>query len=173
MITFTRTDNSVEMLIGSDAYYMPTDMMVVAKVPQGKIYITDSPLHVTTQISFLPTDVNGRPGDDILVVTEWIRDTYFKGLVVSGGGGGGDATAANQVTAINELNAIEADIEALVDKTPSDLVTELHDYKEVVYLGGGSIDYISYKTGGSGGSEVARLTFTYNGSGDIIGIAKT
>lgn len=172
MITFSRTDNSVEMLIGTDAYYLPTDMMVVAKVSQGKIYITDSPVHVTTHIAFAPTDVNGRPADDILVVAEWVRDTYFKGLVVSGGGGG-DATAANQVTQINELNAIEADVEALVDKTPSDLVTELHDYKEVVYLMSGNIDYVAYKTGGSGGTEVARLTFTYNGSGDVIGIAKT
>lgn len=174
MITFTKTANSVEMNLGTDIHYLRPDMSISAKVSSGKIYLSENPSPSTTFIAFLPTEVNGRPGDDILVVAEWLRDTYFTGLSVSGGGGGGgDATAANQVTEIALLGAIETDVELLTDKTPSDLVTELHDYKQIVYTGGGDIDYVAYKTGGSGGSEVARITLAYDGNGNITGITKT
>lgn len=173
MVTFTKTGNSVEMDLGTDVHYLPTSMVVSAKVSSNKIFLAESPSPTTTFIAFLPTEINGRPSDDILAVAEWMRDTYFTGLSVSGGGGGGDATAANQVTAIAELNNIESDIEGFSGKTESGLVTVAHDYKQIVYLGNGEIDYIAYKTGGSGGTEVARTTFTYDGSLNITSITKT
>jgi len=173
MVTFTKTANSVEMDLGTDVHYLPTSMVVSAKVSSGKIFLAESPSPTTTFIAFLPTDINGRPSDDILAVAEWLRDTYFTGLSLSGGGGGGDATAANQVTEIALLGAIETDIELLSDKTPSDLVTEVHDYKQIAYTIDGDIDYVAYKTGGSGGTEVARITLAYDVNGNITGITKT
>lgn len=110
MVTFTKTANSVEMLIGNDAYYLPADMIVAAKVAQGRIYLTDSPQQVTSNISFLPTEVNGRPSDDILAVSEWLRDTFFTGLSLSGTGGGGGpiedgVSAAIKATVLDYTNS--------------------------------------------------------------------
>jgi len=174
MITFTKTGNSVEMDMGNEVFYISTELNVYAKTNLNKIFLQSSPQtkDVVSFISFAPTEVNGRPSDNILAVAEWLRDTYFTGLTLSGGGGGGDATAANQLTEIAELNNIEADLEGFSSKTGSSLVTVAHDYKQIVYSGD-NIDYISFKTGGSGGTEVARLTYSYDGSNNITGIAKT
>lgn len=175
MITFTRTGGSVEMDMGGDVFYLTTELSVYAKANIGKIFIQSTPQTSNTSafISFAPTEVNGRPSDGILAVAEWLRDTYFIGPASGGGGGGGDATAANQVTAIAELNNIETDLEGFSGKTASGLVTVAHDYKQIVYLGNGEIDYIAYKTGGSGGTEVARTTFAYDGNLNITSITKT
>lgn len=52
-------------------------------------------------------------------------------------------------------------------------VTEYFDHKSIVYNPDDSIDYISFKVGGISGTEVARLTFTYDVGGNITEIAKT
>lgn len=175
MITLTKTDNSVQVVFSTgEVFYLRPDTIVFTRQNENRIFVVNETAS-GVYFKFKPTDINGRPNDDLEDVAEFLRDTYFTGLTVSGGGGSWPvdyATSGNQTTQITELNNIETDLEALVDKTPTDLVTEIHDYKEIVYSGS-DIDYISYKTGGSGGSEVARVTFTYNGNGDITGIAKT
>ncbi len=175
MITFTKAGNSVQLTSANgDVYYISSETLIHTRINEGRIYIQNNTLNDSSFFKYYPTDINGRPNDDLEDVAEWLRDTYFTGLDITGGGSwpGDYATSGNQTTIITELNNIETDIESLVDKTPTDLVTELHDYKEIVYTGS-NIDYISYKTGGSGGTEVARVTFTYDVDDNITEITKT
>lgn len=41
MVTFTKTGNSVEMDLGTDVHYLPTSMVVSAKVSSNKIFLAD------------------------------------------------------------------------------------------------------------------------------------
>lgn len=108
MITFTKTGNSVEMDTGTDVHYLSVEMVVSAKVAQNLIYLQESPNPSSAFIKFRPTEVNGRPGDPILTVAEWLRDTYFTGLP-SGGGGGGPiedgVSAAIKATVLDYTNS--------------------------------------------------------------------
>jgi len=58
------------MDLGNDVHYLSTDMIISAKASLGKIG-----LHVdyasVAHITFLPTEVNGRPSDDLLEVAEF------------------------------------------------------------------------------------------------------
>lgn len=65
--------------------------------------------------------------------------------------------------------ATETGQQSIVDKIPSDLITEVHDDVQIVYLGNGEIDYIRYM---NNAVEVARKTFNYTGP-QLTGITKT
>jgi hypothetical protein len=175
MVTLVKTGNSVQVTFSSgEVYYLQPDTTLFTRPNEGRIYINNDVSNPTGHFRFLPTDINGRPNDDLEDVAEFLRDTYFTGLDITGGGSwpGDYATSGNQTTQIAELNAIEADVEGLAAKSAAGIITEEHDYKEIVYSGS-DIDYISFKTGGSGGTLVATLTFAYNGNGDITSITKT
>jgi hypothetical protein len=185
MITFTKTDNSVEIdLHGVESHFVSIEAAIIGKVGGTTIKISNilqggNAKHTFT---FNTTDINGRPSDDAQQVAEFLRDTYFSQLVVAvGGGGGGDATAANQTTMITELQDIEADVEAsnallttIEGKLASSMITEVYNNQLFVYISGGNndgeIDYISFLLGIT---EVARLTFTYDVDDNVLTITKT
>lgn len=82
----------------------------------------------------------------------------------------GGATAANQVTEINTLNALNA-------KLAASLVPTAFDYITLTYVPSGAgvsqIQTAVYKTGGSGGTTVATLTLVYDGSDRLASVTKT
>lgn len=79
----------------------------------------------------------------------------------------GSATAANQVTEINDINAFAA-------KTASSSVTVPFDYQAITYVGATTeIATVQFYTGGSGGTLVATLTMGYDGSNRLTSITKT
>lgn len=188
MVTFTKgasaTGNTVEIDInGAEVHYVSVEAPVKGKAGGDIVYVGEKIQlgNSGNYFRFKTTDINGRPSDDGAAVAEWLRDNYFTGLATAtGGGGGGDASAANQLTMIAELQDIEADVEAgnvltqtLINKTPTAQISEVYDHRSLVYDINGRLDYVSYKTGGAGGSEVARLTFTYDGNDNIVEITKT
>lgn len=190
MITFTRgsgaNTNTVEIDFGNEVHYVSPEAPVRGKSGTNYVYVGHflNLGNSTNYFRILTTEINGRPADDGAQVAEWLRDTYFYGLDSAGGGGGSwpndYANSGNQSTMITELQDIEADIEAgnvvrqgISDKSPSGQVVEEFDHRTINWNGDGSINYVSYKLGGIGGTEVARLTFTYDGSGNITEITKT
>ena len=68
-----------------------------------------------------------------------------------GGGGGGDATAANQVLQLTELESIAG------------LGIPAHDHVALGYTGS-NLTTVTYRSGGSGGTVVGTLTLAYSGS---------
>lgn len=67
------------------------------------------------------------------------------------GGGGGDATAANQVLQLTELESIAG------------LGIPAHDHVALGYTGS-NLTTVTYRSGGSGGTVVGTLTLAYSGS---------
>ena len=105
-----------------------------------------------------------------------MRDTYFNGIVPtsgSGGGSGGDASAANQLTMITELQEIEADVESVHEDVERIRYQQFdipqHDEIELTYVtsgnGLGEVQNVIYKLSSS---EVARLTLSYDSSDNLI-----
>jgi len=86
----------------------------------------------------------------------------------------GDGTTLVDVTANNELNVKDADLDA---KLAAALVIEDHDHLTITYRtsgnGIGEIDQVAYRTGGGGGSVVATLTLVYDGSDRLSTVTKT
>lgn len=87
MITFSRLLNSVKLELANEVHFLSPDCFIIAK--SDKIYIqskvaTSQP---NASYQFAPTEINGRPSDDALLVAEWLRDTYFYGITAVGGGG--------------------------------------------------------------------------------------
>jgi len=82
----------------------------------------------------------------------------------------GGATAANQVSEIALLTALEARI-------AGSLVPEAFDYQAITYVasgnGVGEIETVVYKTGGSGGTTVATLTLAYNASNKLTAVTRS
>jgi hypothetical protein len=90
MITFTRVGNSVKVEIDTDVYYLTTDKVVYTRSTENKIYIqNEAAPNIKSYLSFFPTDVNGRPNDDLQDVAQFLVDDYFTGLSMSSTGGGG------------------------------------------------------------------------------------
>lgn len=182
-IIFTRETNRVDVDIDSGARKMSLDPNLnVSGLAGGKdVYFHAGPLDQFRKeytLTFPVVRISGRPNNNAQDVAEWLADTYFTGNNYGTGGGGGDATAANQVTMIGELQDIELDVEAvntsvqgLITKTKGSDVTISYDSKEIVYHVGGGLDgkmnYISYKTGGRFGTEVARKTLYYDGNNKL------
>jgi hypothetical protein len=171
MVNFSKTGNVVKVDLSGETYFVPADIPVFAV--NGRIHLGSPPGNTKSYSkiwSFLATEINGRPSDDINDVAEWLAITYFNGIAGGSGGGGGtgDATAANQITQINKLTAIEADIEAFASKTESGMVTVPHDNIVIGYNVNGTINYVAYR---NGSTEVARKTFSYDGNDNITGFA--
>lgn len=138
MITFTKTGNSIKMDIGgTDITYLPPDTSIFVKVNEGKIYLqsTSNTFLVKSYISFLPTDVNGRPNDDLEDVAEWLRDDYFSGLTLQATGDIdlGDVTVING-TGANAVNVRDGGNSLTVDGAIS--ITDGVTSVEVVPLAG-------------------------------------
>jgi len=189
MITFTRgsgiNSNTVEIDFGGEVHYVSPEAPVKGKVGENKVFIGDKLKlgNSSNFFSLLTTSINGRPSDDGAAVAEWLRDTYFYGIASGGAGGSFPADYANsgnQATMISELQDVEAAVVAvgteatnIKNKIGSSQVTELFDHKTINYNPSGTINYVSYLVGGAAGSEVARLTFTYDGNDNITQITKT
>ncbi len=77
----------------------------------------------------------------------------------------GAATAANQTTAITELNKLVG------------FEITAYDFIVLTYVaagnGAGEIETAVFKTGGSGGSTIATLTLAYDASNEISSVTKT
>lgn len=179
MFTFSRTGNVVKVTIDTlddEVVYMSPDSTLHYRdeeiyITQGDNYEGKYPLRNAFIIN--PLQVNGRPADDIATVTQWLVTNYFSGQDYTGGGGSWPAdyaTDALQTSQLAKLVDIDDQLTELNTKTASSLVSEIFDEKEFVYLGNGDIDYISYKLSAV---EVARVTFTYNGNGDLTNLVKT
>lgn len=78
-----------------------------------------------------------------------------------------ETTLSNVQTAVDDLNA----------RLAGSLVPEEFDYQEISYVGAGpgagEISTIIYKTGGSGGTTVATLTLTYDGSNRLQTVTRS
>lgn len=184
MFTFTRTGNVVKVAVST------TDSAILFMSPDSFVHVRDNKIYIYQGDVYQPIfpdrngfvlsvfDINGRPSDDLNTVAQWLIDNYFYGQDYSaGGGGGGDATAANQVTQITQLSDIDTNLDtvnstltAFSNKTASAFVEVPFDKKVFAYLGSGDIDYISYELSAS---EVARLTFGYNGANELTSITRT
>lgn len=189
MITFTRgsgqNSNTVEVNFGGEVHYISPEAPIKGKAGDNIVFIGEK-IQLGNSGNFFritTTEINGRPSDDAAAVAEWLRDTYFYGLASAGGGGSFPADYANsgnQTAMISELQDVEAavlagntDIATIKDKMASAQVTENFDHKSIVYFPNGNINYVSYKLGGIGGTEVARLTYTYDANDNITEITKT
>jgi hypothetical protein len=182
MVSFTRgsgaNSNTVEIDFGNEVHYVSPETPVKGKSGDDYVYVGEK-INLGNSGNYFKlrvTNINGRPSDDSAQVAEWLRDTFFYGL--SGGSAGGEfpadyANSGNQATIIAELQDVEAEIVAVKDKTASAQVTEKYDHTSVVYDVGGRIDYVSYKLGGISGTEVARLTMTYDVNDNITEITKS
>lgn len=89
MITFSRSLNSVKLELTNEVHFLSPDCFIIAK--NSSIYIqsklaTSQP---NASYQFAPTEINGRPSDDALVVAEWLRDTYFYGISANTSATGG------------------------------------------------------------------------------------
>ena len=86
---------------------------------------------------------------------------------------------ANTVDAATEttLSAQASNIALLEARLPGSLVPETHDYIATTYVaagnGIGEIETVTYKTGGAGGSTVATLTLTYDGSNRLSSVTRS
>lgn len=110
MITFTKAGNSVKVEVGTDVYYLTTDKVVFTRASENKIYLqNEAAANIKAYLSFLPTDVNGRPNDDLLDVAQFLVDDYFTGLSLVSTGGGGPiedgASAAIKATVLDYTNS--------------------------------------------------------------------
>lgn len=87
-------------------------------------------------------------------------------------------TAAMAETASNVVRPIQLDaILNMKTAVQNQLVILPHDYIATSYVaagnGTGEIEQVIYKTGGSGGTNVAVLTMTYDSSNRLITVTKT
>lgn len=79
---------------------------------------------------------------------------------------------------LNSSLAIEtvmaADVAAIKDDAASiaGLSIPEHDYMDLAYTGG-NLTEVVYKQGGSTGTTVATLTLTYDGSNNLVSVAKS
>jgi len=108
MITFTKTGNSVKMDIASvDIIYLSPETSIFVKSNENKIYLqsTSNTFLTKSYISFLPTEVNGRPSDVLEDVADWLQSDYFTGLTLQATGDIdlGDVTVING-TGANAVN---------------------------------------------------------------------
>jgi hypothetical protein len=183
MVSFTRgsgaNSNTVEIDFGNEVHYVSPETPVKGKSGDEFVYVGDK-INLGNSSNYFKlrtTNINGRPSDDAAQVAEWLRDTFFFGLSGASTGGGefpaDYANSGNQATMIAELQDVEAEIVAVKEKTASGQVTEKFDHKSIVYNGDGNIDYVSYKLGGILGTEVARLTFTYDLNKNITEVTKS
>lgn len=182
MITFARGttngNNTVEINFGTEVHYVSPEAPVKGKSGDSLVYVGDK-LKLGNSGNYFKlktTDINGRPSDDAAAVAEWLRDTYFFGIASATAGGSFPndySNSGNQVLAIGELQDINAEVAAANTKSGSSQVTVLYDHRSFNYNGDDSLNYISYKTGGISGTEVARLTYTYDGNGNVTEITKT
>lgn len=187
MINFTRTNNIVQIV--TDDYEINTSSETTVTGKSGDEWVF---VYLETKFSndgrFLRmrvTDINGRPDDDAANVAEWLKATYFYGPdygTIATGWPADYANSGNQTAQITELEDIEAavvlgntELLNIKNKMASAFVTEPFDEQEFFYVSSGpalgEVDYIIYKLSSS---EVARLTFGYNGStGELEDIIKT
>lgn len=87
-------------------------------------------------------------------------------------------TAAMAETASNVVRPLQLDTLLNLKTTPQNqLVLLPHDYIATTYVaagnGIGEIETVVYKTGGSGGTNVAVLTMTYDSSNRLVTVTKT
>lgn len=89
--------------------------------------------------------------------------------------GSNGSTKASVVTrgskgalAVEVLDAAGNQVTSFADN----LIPSAYDYIELTYSGS-NIATATYKTGGSGGTTVATLTMTYDGSDNITSITRT
>lgn len=61
---------------------------------------------------------------------------------------------------------------SIVDPVSGGLDIPAHDYIDLSYTGS-NLTGVVYKTGGSGGTTVATLTLAYDGSNNLISVAKS
>ncbi len=82
----------------------------------------------------------------------------------------GGATAANQVSEIALLTALDA-------RLAGALVPEAFDYQALTYVaagnGAGEVETVVYKTGGSGGTTVATVTLAYDSSNRVTSVTRS
>jgi len=172
MVDFFNVGDTVEINIDSDSTVIVVKKTLEVYVDDQRPYVyldEDANLKsVGSYLKFLVTDINGRPSDDAVEVGQWLRDTYFTGVVPTsgGGGGGGDASAANQITMIGELQDIEVDVEAVstkldtVNTNLSDIESDLEDIKFQNFIVGEHDEReIAYVTSGNGIGEIETVTF--------------
>jgi hypothetical protein len=192
MITFTRTNNSVEIDFGStELEYVSTEAVVRGKTGDSVVYIANT-LKTGNRINYdlVTTDIQNRPSDDAAIVATWLRDTFFYGPNYAVGGGGWpldyantgnqttqiarlDTIITNQGTQITNQGTLNTNLVAFSDKSGASDITDYYDEVEVTYritAPIGEIDAVIFK---DTGIEVARRTLSYNGSGDLTGFVTT
>lgn len=182
MITFARGttngNNTIEIDFGSEVHYVSPESPIKGKIGDSSVYIGDKTKlgNSGNYFKIKTTDINGRPSDDAAAVAEWLRDTFFYGIAssdIQGSFPGDYANSGNQVIEIGELQDINAEVTAANVKSGSSQIVELYDHRSFDYNVGGTLNYIKYLTGGIGGTEVARLTYSYDVDDNVTEITKT
>lgn len=88
-----------------------------------------------------------------------------------------DASQSHQVTETNLSNSFDAANNAIQTVQLAQLVPQTYDSIELTYVtagnGLGEIETVTYKQGGTGGTQVALLTLSYDASNNLISVVRT
>jgi len=143
----------------------------------GKITTVDTS-NVTVSSSALPT---GAATEATLSAIDGKITTVDTGdVTVSSSAlptGAATETTLGTLATESSLSAQAADIALLEDRLAGSLVPEQYDYIALTYVaagnGAGEIETVEYRDGGSGGTLVATLTLTYDGSDRLATVTRS
>ena len=156
-----------------------------------QVQILDADGMPTYTITFLPSlevqDFGGAAGvfvgtlDDLI---NKLNDEYFNNAVTSGGGGGGDASAANQLTQISEIQKLTGANAPTQQELTNPAAVVISAFKKLSFVCTGAItvtidgNAIIYPFNLGGGSKVYGSAFeaddvsanaaTFNGTGSVL-----